>query len=81
MNQNLTVLFVLRRTLSIIMDANRYIDSEKYAQTTSERYYTHLVQQSGGDREDIDLSLAIGCNFKRLAGLLGSEQRENAIKS
>lgn len=26
MNQNLTVLFVLRRTLRIMMDANRYPD-------------------------------------------------------
>lgn len=58
MNQNLTLLFVCRRTLRIIIDAKRY------TQTSVERHekegpVAYLVEMSRSDCEDVDLSLPV----------------------
>ncbi len=60
MNQNFTVLLVLRSTLRIMIDANRYILLSQYH--VSEGYFStaHLVKQTRCYREDIDISVVAG---------------------
>lgn len=76
MNQNLTVLLVLRRTETIMRKAMRW-EVGSATENARARRQAHLVEKSRGDGEDVDIG-ALGSRSERGSLGLGSKEGEAA---